>query len=76
MWVIPFIIVIMGIYDILFLGLFLVIISEIGIIICDYIIIDMISLYVLSLGLCLFFGFYDNIRDSFHIYDDFLSLIM
>lgn len=29
----------------------------------DYIIIDMISLYVLSLGLCLFFGIYDNIKD-------------
>lgn len=33
----------------------------------DYIIIDMISLYVLSLGLCLFFGIYDNIKDI----DDF-----
>lgn len=36
----------------------------------DYIIIDMISLYVLSLGLCLFFGIYDNIKDI--SYDDFL----
>lgn len=35
----------------------------------DYIIIDMISLYVLSLGLCLFFGIYDNIKDI--SYDDF-----
>lgn len=35
----------------------------------DYIIIDMISLYVLSLGLCLFLGIYDNIKDI--SYDDF-----
>lgn len=38
----------------------------------DYIIIDMISLYVLSLGLCLFFGIYDNIKDI--SYDDFYFL--
>lgn len=31
------------------------------------IIFSLTSLYVLSLGLCLFFGFYDNIWDSFHI---------
>lgn len=49
--------VIMGIYVFLFQVLcFLGIISEIGIIVCDYIIIDIFMC-------CL--GFYDNIRDSF-----------
>lgn len=61
MWVIyriPFIIDSMLFF---ILCLFLVIISEIGIIVCDYIIID------ISFILCVCFGFYDNIRDSFHI---------
>lgn len=39
----------------------------------DYIIIDMISLYVLSLGLCLFLGIYDNIKDI--SYDDFYFVV-